>query len=55
MPISDAPRVYHQFWLTHLSAFPKGDTLLRRFVEFAKNYDYDSLPCDFVGPEMNRM
>ena len=55
VPISDAPRVYHQFWLTHLSAFPKGDTLLRRFVEFAKNYDYDSLPCDFVGPEMNRM
>ena len=55
MPISDAPRVYHRFWLSHLSSLSKTDTLLRRFIDFATNYDMSTMPCDFVGPEMNRM
>ena len=55
VPISDAPKVYHRFWLTHLAALPKSDTLLRRFIDFATNYDYDSSPCDFIGPEMNTL
>jgi hypothetical protein len=53
VPISDAPRVYHEFWLTHLANIPKGDTLLRRFIDFATQYDFSTMPCDFVGPEMN--
>jgi len=55
IPISDAPRVYHRFWLSHLSALPKNDSLLRRFIDFATNYDFSTCPCDFVGPELNRL
>ena len=55
VPISDAPRVYHQFWLTHLATLPKSDTLLRRFIDFATNYDFDPCPCDFVGKELNML
>ena len=55
VPISDAPKVYHQFWLTHLAALPKSDSLLRRFIDFATNYDFSSSPCDFVGKELNML
>lgn len=55
VPIADAPKVYHRFWLTHLSVLPKGDTLLRRFIHYATNYDFDKCPCDFVGAELNKL
>ena len=55
IPISDAPKVFHRFWLTHLAVTPKGDTLLRRFIDFATSYDFSSSPCDFVGPELNML
>ena len=49
VPISDAPKAYHRFWLTHLKYLPKGDTLLRRFIDYAVNQDFDKCPCDFAG------
>lgn len=55
VPIADAPREFHRFWLTHLSALPKSDSLLRRFIDYAVHFDFDSVPCDFVGPELNTM
>jgi DNA-binding transcriptional LysR family regulator len=55
VPISDAPKVFHRFWLTHLAALPKTNTLLRRFIDFATTYDFSNSPCDFVGPEMNML
>lgn len=46
LPISDAPRNYHRFWISHHAVMPKGDTMLNRFMEFANNYDYDNMPAE---------
>ncbi|MGI6535324.1 MAG: LysR family transcriptional regulator [Eggerthellaceae bacterium] len=46
VPISDAPRNYHRFWISHHAVLPKGDTMLNRFMEFANAYDYDKLPTE---------
>lgn len=46
LPISDAPRNYHRFWISHHAVMPKGDTMLNRFMEFANNYDYDNMPVE---------
>ena len=46
LPISDAPRNYHRFWISHHAVMPKGDTMLNRFMEFAHNYDYDNMPAE---------
>lgn len=46
LPISDAPRNYHRFWISHHAVMPKGDTMLNRFMEFANNYNYDNMPVE---------
>lgn len=46
LPISDAPRNYHRFWISHRAVMPKGDTMLNRFMEFANDYDYDKAPAE---------
>lgn len=46
LPISDAPRNYHRFWISHRAVMPKGDTMLNRFMEFANDYNYDKAPAE---------
>jgi LysR family transcriptional activator of glutamate synthase operon len=41
IPIEDSPKDFHRFWLTHRANPPKSHTLLREFVDFAKDYDYN--------------
>ena len=41
VPIADSPRDFHRFWLTHRANPPKSHTLLKEFIDFAKDYDYD--------------
>lgn len=49
LPISDAPRNYHRFWISHQAVLPKGDTMLNHFMEFVNAYDYDKAPTKAAG------
>ena len=44
--INDAPTHFHRFYLSHRANIPKTQTLLLEFIEYIKNFDFDSLQDD---------
>lgn len=43
LELLDAPRAFHRFYLSHRANIPKNATLLRSFIDFVANFDFENV------------